>query len=110
MVLVKAGATVRYRSMLYKAVVQTALLYVSESWVITGLMMNMLERFCHFIARRIAWKTAWSVRGEGWEYPPEEEDLEAAGLWTMQDYLWRQKCTIEYYIVTAPIYELCTWV
>ena len=47
------------------------------------------------IARRIAGNTEWHVREEGWECPPVEEALEAAGLWPMKEYTRRRKVTIE---------------
>ena len=35
-VLVKTGATLRYRGMMYKSVTQSVLTYGSESWVVKG--------------------------------------------------------------------------
>ena len=53
------GAMVRARSMLYKAVAQTVLLYGSESWVMTGAMMKVLEGFHHQATQCIAGMTSW---------------------------------------------------
>ena len=39
-----------------------------------------------------------------------EEALEAVGLWPMQEYVNRLQATIEEYINTRPIYEMCTGV
>ena len=36
------------------------------------------------------------------------EDLEAAGLWPMKEYIWRRQATIKEYITNHPIYKLCT--
>ena len=69
-VMEKAGTTVQARAMIYKAVVQTVLLYGSKSWMITGAMMKVLEAFCHEISRKITGKTDRRVREEGWECPP----------------------------------------
>ena len=46
-VFVKTGATVRSRGMMYKAVAQLVLMYRSESWVVTGDMLKVLEGFHH---------------------------------------------------------------
>ena len=73
-------------------------------------MTNLLEEFHHRIDRSIAGKTARRVGEEGWEYPPVEEALEAAGLWPMQEYVWSHQATIAYCISTHMIYELCNGV
>ena len=41
-VLMNAGAAVRARSMMYKAVVHTVLLYWSKRWVVTGVILMVL--------------------------------------------------------------------
>ena len=41
-VLEKKVATVRAQGMMYKSVDQLVLLYVSESWVVTGKMLKVL--------------------------------------------------------------------
>ena len=46
-VIERMGATVRDHGMMYKAVAQLVLLYGSESWVVTGEMLKVLERFRH---------------------------------------------------------------
>ena len=52
------GAMVRAWGMLYKAVVQLVLLYVSESWVVMGPMLKVLEDFYHRVAINITGMTA----------------------------------------------------
>ena len=44
--------------MLYKAVVQLVLIYASESWVVMGDMLKVLERFHHLVVGRIMGITA----------------------------------------------------
>ena len=66
-VLEKAGATVRTRVMMYKAVVQTVILYQRYSWVITEETMKVLEECHHRIDRSITEKTARLVAEKGWE-------------------------------------------
>ena len=39
------GATVQAQSILYKAIVQSGLLYDSESWVVTWSMIKVIEGF-----------------------------------------------------------------
>ena len=44
--------------------------------------------------------------GRGMSVAPVEETLEAAGMWTIQDYIRRLQDNIEYYIVTRLIYDM----
>ena len=74
------GATVQACGMMYKAVVQSVLLYRSESWEVTGDMLKILEGFHHRAARRITGMTAKHVADREWEYPPVAAALEATGL------------------------------
>ena len=63
--LANKGATMWYRGMMYKAMEQSWLLYVSEIWVVTGEMLKVLEGFHHWAARKITGMT--EKRGEGRE-------------------------------------------
>ena len=69
MFLEKTGAMVRDREMIYKALVQTVLLYSRESWVITGEMMKVMEDFHHRIVRRLTGRLT-SVLGKKVGNPP----------------------------------------
>ena len=64
-VLEKMGPMVRACGMMYKAVVQSVLLYVSEIWVVTGAMLRVLEEFHQRMTRRITVRTV--TCGAGWE-------------------------------------------
>ena len=68
------------RVMMYKSVVQTLLLYGSESWVVTGAMLKVMEGFHHRLAQRIAGMSDRKVMEGGWEWSSVAEALEAAGL------------------------------
>ena len=52
-VLGKTGEPIKSWEIIYKPVVQLVLLYGSEIWVVTDVMMTVLEGFHHRIARRI---------------------------------------------------------
>ena len=52
---------------------------------------KVLEGFWHQIAKRITGKTARHGGEEGWEWLPEEEAIEVAGLCQMQEYVQRRK-------------------
>ena len=46
-VLKKSVAAVQSQAMMYKAVVQTVLMYGSDSWVVMGSMLTTMEGFHH---------------------------------------------------------------
>ena len=69
-VLEKTGETVQSRGIMYKAVTQSVLLYVSESWVVTAEILKFLEGLYHRAERQITGITETHGAGRGWEYPP----------------------------------------
>ena len=46
-VVLKTGEMVRARGIMYKAVVQSMLLHRSESWMVTGAILKVIEGFNH---------------------------------------------------------------
>ena len=106
-VLVKTGATVRARGMIYKAVAQLVLLYGSNNWLVMGDILNALEEFHYRVDRQITGIMATrGVVGE-WEYPLVVTAMEAAGLHPIMEYIRRQHATIAGNVACLPIYELC---
>ena len=61
------GETVRSREMMYKAVVQTVLIYGSDSWVVTDVILKVVDGFHHQVAWRITGMSAWQVKEVEWE-------------------------------------------
>ena len=69
-VLTKMGAMVQAHGMLYKAVEQMVILYGSESWVVTGAILKVLEGFHHRSSWRIAGMVDQRAEDVEWEYTP----------------------------------------
>ena len=67
--------------MMYKTASQKVLLYGSKIWVVTGVMLKILEGFHHWVARQIAGMVAKCVVNGKQEYPLVAAALEAAGLY-----------------------------
>ena len=105
--LTKRGATVPARGMLYKAVAQTVLIYGIDSWVATRAMLKLFEGFHHRATQKIAGMTDRHTEDREWEYPLVVDALEAAGIWSIKEYIQRQKATISAQVGYLPIYELC---
>ena len=64
------GATVQVHGMIYKAVTQSVLIYGSESWVVTGVMLKVLEVFHNRLDRHITGIMEKRVADGEWEYTP----------------------------------------
>ena len=82
---------------MYKAVSQTVLLHDIKKKVVMGSMLT-----------QITVMTADHVAYGKWEYPPLVADLEAVGLYPIQEYIQRQYATMAAQVAFQPIYDLCT--
>ena len=66
----KTGGPVQARVMMYKAMTLSVPLYGSERWMVTGVMLKVLEGFHHQAARQIIGMMATCGAGGEWKYPP----------------------------------------
>ena len=107
-VLTREGASPRISGMFYKAVVQSVLLYGSETWNLDSTMLKALEGFHHRAARRLSGRRPRYLPEEDrWEYPPIAEALAIAGLLPIKDYIQRRNSAAADYIASRPIFDLC---
>ena len=106
-VLAKTGAMVRDRGVMYMSLAQSVILYVSDSWVVVGVMLKVLEGFHHWAARQIMVMMEKCVADSKWEYPLVVVAIEAALLHPIQEYIHRQQVNIAEQVAFRPIYELC---
>ena len=65
---------------IYLAVVQSILLYGSETWVLTPLMQRVLGRFHHRVSRRLTERQPRKGQDGGWVYPLLEDAMVEAVL------------------------------
>lgn len=93
--------------MFYKAIVQSDLLFGAETWTVTKAMLEILKSFHHRVARRLSGMMPHRAEDGTWTYPPLQEAMEKASLWPMREYVRRRQATVEDYIATRPIYNLC---
>ena len=99
------GADPKICANFYKAVVQTVLLFGSETWVISPAMLRTLEGFHHRIARQISGHKPEKLESGEWCYQPREEAREACGLRTMEEYISQRRQYIIQYIIDRPIFK-----
>ena len=67
-VMTKIGVKLRAWAMMYNVVVHTVILYGSKSWVVTEVMLKVMEGFHHWVAQRISGMSYRRVREGGWEW------------------------------------------
>jgi hypothetical protein len=98
----------RVSAMFYKAVVQSVLLYGSETWVLSKTVMARLEGFHIRAAYKMA-KRHVPRRGPDrqWTYPKLEDVLEECGMYTIEEYIVKRRNTIAAYVVERSIFRDC---
>ena len=84
------------------------MLYVRKSWVVTGVILKVLENFHHRAAQGIAGMTSRHAEDREWEYPPVDYALVDAGICTIMEYIQRQQAPIMVQVAIRKIYELRT--
>ena len=92
---------------IYLAVLQSVLLYGSETWFLTPCMQRVLGGFHHKVARRLTGRQLRKGRDGGCVYPPLEDDMEGSGLQEVDTYVSFCQNTVAQYIATRPIMDLC---
>ena len=74
------GSNSAAHGMLYKAAAHTVLIHGSESWVVTGEILKVVEEFHHKAYRRITGMVDRRAEDKEWEYPPVADTMKFAGL------------------------------
>jgi len=106
-VLRSQGVKPRAMGYFYKAVVQTILLYGSETWVVTDFLLKQLRSFHSRVARYITGRHIRQNADGTWFHPPTDDVLEEAGLRTIDEYIRRRRDTVRNFVRFRPIYEVC---
>lgn len=92
----------------YVAIVQSVLLYGSETWNLTPSLLRRLEGFhircCYRMARRK--RPRRGPKGV-WKYPDSAEVLKECGLQTMEEYILGRRATIAAWVVDRPLLAAC---
>jgi hypothetical protein len=102
------NAPPRVSAKFYKAIVQSVLLYGSETWVLSPAAMARLKGF-HIRAAYGMAKEHVPRQGPNlqWAYPPSEAVLEECGMHTIQHYIDVRRETIATYVVGRSILAEC---
>ena len=101
-------ASPRVCGLFYKATVQAVLLFGSEMWNLTPSALKCLEGFHIRAARRMSgMMPVKDASTSVWNHPASADVLEAAGLYTVKEYIEVRRQTIAAFIVNRPIFNLC---
>ena len=91
---------------IYFVVVQSVILYGSETWVMTPGTGRMLGGFHHRVACRLTGRQPQQGRGDLRTYPPLEDAMSEAGLQEVDTYVSLFQNTVSQFIVTRLIMNL----
>lgn len=93
----------------YVAVVQSQLLYGSETWVLSARLIQRLEHFHHRCAREIAHRPIERQFDGTWVRPDTDEVLDICGLSPITTYIAKRKTTllVNYARPTSTTYTRC---
>jgi hypothetical protein len=106
-ILSKESAKPRVMASFYKAIIQSVLLYGAESWAISELTLCKLRSFHRRCARYITGQHIRENPDGSWTHPDSARTLEAAGLFTIEEYIERRRSTVMGYAVERSIYRRC---
>ena len=100
----KSEGNVKVMATFYKVIVQSVLLYGSESWVLSEHAKRKLKSFHNRCARFVTGRHIRKIE-ETWIYPSSKDTLKLAGLLTIDEYITKRKETVKGYAVTTEIFK-----
>jgi hypothetical protein len=106
-VLTREGANVKMVAKFYLTVVQSVLLYGSESWCLTKRQMSLLSAFHNRCARSISKR--WIKREDDgtWTCPGMAETFRVSGLDPIEKYIQKRKAALMPHARSRAIFRKC---
>jgi len=111
-ILTREGANIKHMKTFYITIVQSVLLYGSESWTLTENQWSLIAAFHNQCARSITRRWARQNEDGTWHWPSISETLRIAGLDPIHQYVTKRRATIFPFIEDRAVYEKClntTW-
>ena len=93
-ILIREVSDAQAPGQIYLAVVQSIIMYGSETWVLTPRMKIVLGGFHHRVARRLMGRQPRKVRGVGWVYPSLDDTMGETGLQEVETYVYCRQNTV----------------
>ena len=106
-IMIREGARPQVSGFFFKAVVQSVLLFGTETWVVNPCMGRFLGGFQYQMVRQLRGRLSLRRSDGRWEYTSSEVEREDTGFEPMETYIWKNQNTGAQYIATWPIMELC---
>ena len=107
-VLRRENASPRTSGRFFQAVVQSVLLYGSESWDMRGALLKQLRGFQIRAAWRMCREHRPQLDEEGkWRYPSRGDVLKEAGLKDIEEYIAARRTTVARFVAGRPVFEAC---
>ena len=94
-------------SIYYKVIIQTILVYGSESWVINEKVRNKFRTFHNRCARFITGRFITKQDDGSWLFPDTKTTLQQAFLLPIDDYITKRRETVSHYVEEKKIYSKC---
>jgi hypothetical protein len=107
-ILRQQGSNIRTSANFYKAVVQSTLLYASETWHLTDRQtLNSINVFHRRVARQISNRTIKRLNNNSdeWVYPDMDTTYKQTGLDPIETYIEKQKHNLLARVQNKPIYR-----
>ena len=102
----RSDSNIRIMSIFYKVIIQTVLLYGSETWVLNEYGRNKPKSFHNKCARFLTGRYITKI-DDKWVYPETKKTLELAHLLPVEDYIMKRITTIRTYAFGTEIYKEC---
>jgi hypothetical protein len=106
-VLRSEGMKPRAMGYFYKAIVQSVLLYSSETWVVSDTHLRQFRSFHSRVGRHLTGRHIRPLEDGSWFCPPTDEVLNDAGLQTIDEYINRRRQTVRGFAMHRPLCEAC---
>ena len=101
------GAESTISEKFYRAVVQSVLLFVSETWVLPAAMMQKINVINVGFLQQVIGKKAIRLGDKNWRKEGAESVLQAAGKKTLNDYIIKSQATVAEWVSLRSIFEVC---
>ena len=103
----REGADPRVSEIFYLTVVQSVLLFGSDTWILLTTIPRRLEGVHLGVLRKVTGHNANQKRYRTWIIVAEARVLKEAGTHTLGDYIDKRQETVTEWVVLRPIIEVC---
>ena len=89
----------------YRVVVQAVLLFGAETWVLSAVMLKIIEGVYVGFLQQVTGMKAQRLRYKTWTKEGPDRVLQAAGTKPLWEYIDKRQATVAYWVDLRPIFE-----